>query len=272
MDQHTDAAPEFKGGKIHAAIIAAMKGVEKISKTRKSDASTGGYSFRGIDDIYNELHDVLAEAGIFSTSRILKAEHVAIKTSSGKDATETRLTVRWYFWAEDGSFVCHDTEGVGRDTQDKAANKAMSVGHKYALIQILAIPTADAKDPEDARHDAAVDARRPQSGPPAQRPQAGPPPQRSSPAPAAPAGQPPKQPAAAAPQGAAPAQQSAPAANQEEAAKLEKDLDAKLKGAANKEALAAAWAEVMKMQKKLTKEGLFKLRSAWQERTAALGA
>jgi hypothetical protein len=35
------------------------------------------------------------------------------------------------------------------DSGDKATNKAMSVAHKYALIQVFAIPTADDKDPEN---------------------------------------------------------------------------------------------------------------------------
>lgn len=39
------------------------------------------------------------------------------------------------------------------DTGDKAANKAMSVAHKYALLQAFCIPTADSKDVEDDHHE-----------------------------------------------------------------------------------------------------------------------
>ena len=39
--------------------------------------------------------------------------------------------------------------GEGMDSGDKASNKAMSVAHKYAIMQLLSIPTEDAKDPEN---------------------------------------------------------------------------------------------------------------------------
>ncbi len=34
------------------------------------------------------------------------------------------------------------------DSGDKASNKAMSVAHKYAFLQVFCIPTKDDKDPE----------------------------------------------------------------------------------------------------------------------------
>ena len=34
------------------------------------------------------------------------------------------------------------------DSGDKAANKAMAIGHKYALLQVLCIPTEDMVDPD----------------------------------------------------------------------------------------------------------------------------
>ena len=38
------------------------------------------------------------------------------------------------------------------DSGDKASNKAMAIAHKYALLQLLAIPTEDAKDPDAETH------------------------------------------------------------------------------------------------------------------------
>ena len=34
------------------------------------------------------------------------------------------------------------------DSGDKASNKAMAIAHKYALLQLLTIPTEDEKDPD----------------------------------------------------------------------------------------------------------------------------
>jgi hypothetical protein len=39
------------------------------------------------------------------------------------------------------------------DSGDKASNKAMSVGHKYAFLQALCIPTVEPKDPENDSQD-----------------------------------------------------------------------------------------------------------------------
>jgi len=41
------------------------------------------------------------------------------------------------------------------DSGDKAANKAMAVAHKYALLQAFCIPTEDVKDPETNHHEVA---------------------------------------------------------------------------------------------------------------------
>jgi hypothetical protein len=43
--------------------------------------------------------------------------------------------------------------GEGMDSGDKASNKAMAVAHKYAIIQVFAIPTEDDKDPENDSHE-----------------------------------------------------------------------------------------------------------------------
>ena len=39
------------------------------------------------------------------------------------------------------------------DSGDKAANKAMSAAHKYALLQVFCIPTEEPKDSENEHHE-----------------------------------------------------------------------------------------------------------------------
>ncbi|GAH44087.1 unnamed protein product, partial [marine sediment metagenome] len=58
------------------------------------------------------------------------------------------LTIKYTFFAEDGSFIETIVIGEAMDSGDKAGNKAMSAAHKYALLQILLIPTDDPKDSE----------------------------------------------------------------------------------------------------------------------------
>ena len=57
------------------------------------------------------------------------------------------------FVATDGSQVSCVVEGEGMDSGDKASNKAMAVAHKYALLQVLMIPTEEQKDPDAEVHE-----------------------------------------------------------------------------------------------------------------------
>lgn len=128
-----------------------MAEVGSIKKDRKNQAQ--GYVFRGIDDAYNALNPVLAKYGVFSTSKIL-AERTEEKTSKNGSILIYRiLTIEYTFWAKDGSFVKTETIGEGMDNGDKASNKAQSVAHKYALLQIFSIPTEELKDPENDSHE-----------------------------------------------------------------------------------------------------------------------
>ena len=139
---------------IHSAMIAVMRDAGAITKNRKN--TTQNYSFRGIDDVYNELHDIMAKHGVFTTGKCIdhkREERRTIKEWQGK-AKESLLlysivTMEYTFWAEDGSSVVTTVIGEGMDSGDKATNKAMAVAHKYALLQAFAIPTEDAKDPEN---------------------------------------------------------------------------------------------------------------------------
>lgn len=138
---------------IHEKIIAVMRDVEPISKDRNNSAQ--GYKFRGIDDVYAALHNVLAKHGLFTVPEVL-TERVEDRTTRNGSALVYRiLTIKFTFYAEDGTSVSSVVVGEGMDSGDKASNKAMSVAHKYALLQVFAIPTDDAKDPENESHDVA---------------------------------------------------------------------------------------------------------------------
>jgi hypothetical protein len=132
---------------IYQAMINVMKAVEPIAKNRRNQAQ--GYQFRGIDDVYAALQQIMASAGVFTTSRIIDVETSEKQTKSG-GTTHCRLVrFRFRFHALDGSSVVTEVIGEGHDSGDKASNKAMSVAHKYALLQAFCIPTSDPKDPED---------------------------------------------------------------------------------------------------------------------------
>lgn len=136
---------------IYGKIIAVMKDIDAIAKSRKN--AVQGYNFRGIDDVYNELHTPLAEHGVFTIPEILEERTEERTTSKGSSLIYRILKIKFTFYAEDGSNVAAIVIGEGMDSGDKASNKAMSVAHKYALMQVFAIATEDEKDPEINSHE-----------------------------------------------------------------------------------------------------------------------
>jgi len=148
--------------KIHAAMVKVMRAVDYIGKDRRAGSSEERgprYNFRGIDDVYNVLHGPMAEAGVFVLPNIRDRVCVERETKSGGAMFYVTLTATFRFVADDGSFVECTTIGESMDSSDKATNKAMSVALKYALMQVLLIPTQEDKDPENAHHEVKAKAK-----------------------------------------------------------------------------------------------------------------
>lgn len=132
---------------IFKQITAMMGDVQKIAKDRKNVAQK--YKFRGIDDVYNSVHDIFAKHKVFTVPVVLDAKHEERESKSGGVLIYRIYTIKYIFYAEDGSNIEAVVVGEGMDSGDKAGNKALSAAHKYALLQILLIPTDDPKDSEN---------------------------------------------------------------------------------------------------------------------------
>lgn len=131
--------------KIHGAIIEIMRAVGPIAKSQRNTQQS--FDYRGIDMVYNAVHPHFAEHGVYSTSEVVKAEHREGEKNN-KTFLHAILHMRFTFWAADGSHVSTEVVGEGQDySGDKASNKAMSIADKYAILQLLKIPTA-AVDPD----------------------------------------------------------------------------------------------------------------------------
>lgn len=137
--------------KIFAAITNVMKEVGHIGKDRKN--SQQGYNFRGVDDAYAALQLVMAKHGVFTAPEVLEERSEERTTPKGTVLIYRVLKIKFRFYADDGSYFDVATVGEGMDAGDKASNKAMSVAHKYALLQVFMIPTTEAKDPENDSHE-----------------------------------------------------------------------------------------------------------------------
>lgn len=132
---------------IHKKIIAILNEVEFIGKDRKNPQQN--YNFRGIDDMYNALHKSFAKNGVFIMSEVTNSKREERPSKGGGLLIWTIVDVRFTFLAEDGSSVQSTMIGEAMDSGDKGCNKAMSAALKYALMQMLLIPTMEKKDPED---------------------------------------------------------------------------------------------------------------------------
>lgn len=135
--------------KIHGAMVAVMREIGAIGKDQRNKQQ--GFNFRGVDDVYNKLHEIMAKHGIFCLPEVLSDRTEERKTSKGNALIYRILKIKYTFVAEDGSSVEAIVIGEGMDSGDKASNKAMSIAHKYALLQVFMIPTAEEKDPDAER-------------------------------------------------------------------------------------------------------------------------
>lgn len=145
-------------GKIYKAISEVMKKMKAVARDRQMTEGGARYKFRGIDEMYNTLGPVMAEVGIFTAPTVLHAERKEVVSRNGSKGTHIALRVQYRFYADDGSFFDTVTEGEAIDYGDKAANKAQSIAHKYAITQTFIVRTEDQEqdDPDTSAPDAGV--------------------------------------------------------------------------------------------------------------------
>jgi hypothetical protein len=125
---------------IFKKIPAIMREIEPIAKGRKN--SQQGYSYRGVDDVMNELSPILAKHGVFPVTSISESGNMEmIKSKSGTDGFHCTRFYTFKLYAEDGSFVEGKVEGEASDYGDKAAGKAHSYAYRDFLMKTFCIPT-----------------------------------------------------------------------------------------------------------------------------------
>lgn len=133
--------------------VQAQLAKEGISKDRKNQQQ--GYSFRGIDDVYNALSRLMADAGLviipsYETRDLVQRE----STKGGALFYVVVKGIYKLIAAEDGSeLLAGPFWGEAMDSADKATNKAMSAAYKYMAMQIFAIPTEGDNDADAQTHD-----------------------------------------------------------------------------------------------------------------------
>ena len=130
---------------IHQLLGEIMAEVPAIPKGQTNQQQ--GYAFRGIDDVFNTLHSLFAERGVYIMPKVLESEYIQQPLGqSGNLATDARLLIEWVFTAPDGSTDSMIVMGESRDWADKATNQAMSAGYKTGLLEMFLIPLEETKD------------------------------------------------------------------------------------------------------------------------------
>jgi hypothetical protein len=136
---------------IYEKISAIMKDIGAIGKEERNVKQ--GYQFRGIDTIYNELHDILTKHKVFTVPQVMEQSYTERTSQSGNLLMHRSFTMKYIFYAEDGSSIEVIVPCEGMDSGDKASNKAISAAHKYAFIQLFSIPTKEEKDADSDSHE-----------------------------------------------------------------------------------------------------------------------
>jgi ERF superfamily len=125
---------------VHAAIAAVMREVGAVGKDDVNQQQK--FHYRSIDALINALSPVMAKHGVFVVPMCANPQQDERVTKSGTAQVLATIEYRFRVYGPTGDFVEGCTIGQGLDMSDKALNKAMTAGYKYAVAQVFAIAYA----------------------------------------------------------------------------------------------------------------------------------
>lgn len=131
---------------IYEALTAVMRDCGAVGKDSKNPQQ--GYKYRGIDAVMNAVNPALTKNKVFVAPEVLEMTREERTTGKGTLLIYSVAKVKYTFYAEDGTSITAVVIGEGMDSGDKSMNKAMSAAFKYALFQVLCIPTEEMIDSE----------------------------------------------------------------------------------------------------------------------------
>lgn len=131
---------------IFETINAVMEEIGAVGKNSRNEKQK--YMYRGVDDVMNALNPAFIKHKLFMVPEVVSQKREERQTANEKNLIYSVLSVKYTFYAEDGSSIYTIVPGEGMDSGDKASNKAMSAAFKYACFQTFCIPTEEMKDPD----------------------------------------------------------------------------------------------------------------------------
>lgn len=131
---------------IFETINAVMEEIGAVGKNSRNEKQK--YMYRGVDDVMNALNPAFVKHKLFMVPEVVSQKREERQTANEKNLIYSVLSVKYTFYAEDGSSIYTIVPGEGMDSGDKASNKAMSAAFKYACFQTFCIPTEEMQDPD----------------------------------------------------------------------------------------------------------------------------
>lgn len=131
---------------IFETINAVMEEIGAVGKNSRNEKQK--YMYRGVDDVMNALNPAFTKHKLFMVPEVVSQKREERQTANEKNLIYSVLSVKYTFYAEDGSSIYTIVPGEGMDSGDKASNKAMSSAFKYACFQVFCIATEEMKDPD----------------------------------------------------------------------------------------------------------------------------
>jgi len=122
---------------IHIRMAAAFANIRGVSKDGWNTGQK--FHFRSIDDVAAAVKTTLENEKIY----VVPNYEILQMIDTGGKGIHIFVRGEFKFYADDGSFVTATAIGEGRDSYDKATNKAMSAAFKYALLQTFCIGDPD---------------------------------------------------------------------------------------------------------------------------------
>lgn len=152
MTTHSENAAPAAPAAILGSLANVMRSIGAIGKDRTNQQQ--GFKFRGIEQFMNAAHPLFAREGILVVPQVLGIEREERTNARGTTLIWTVAKITFEFISSvDGSTLKTTVVGEAMDSGDKGCNKAMSVGLKYALMQMLMIPTEETVDPDAEAHE-----------------------------------------------------------------------------------------------------------------------
>lgn len=144
---------EQKELSVYSSINEIQLELSKVGITKDRKNEQQGYSFRGIDDVYNSLSPLLAKYKLCILPRIKDFKVREVPARNGGILNYATVVMDYDLVSSvDGSTHGITTIGEAMDSGDKAFNKAMSAAYKYAMFQTFAIPTEGDNDADATTH------------------------------------------------------------------------------------------------------------------------